>query len=441
MADIRLPYHYQPRPYQLPLLRALDGGKRRAIACWHRRAGKDITLLNFAIKSAFERVGTYFHFFPTYNQGRKVLWDGRERDGFPFMSHIPAELVQGSNSQQMQVKLINDSIYQIVGTDNIDSIVGTNPVGCIFSEYAVQDPRAWEYIRPILRENGGWAVFDYTPRGKNHGWTLYQMARDNPDWFTSLLTVDDTGVLTSADIDAERREGMDEDLIQQEYYCSFEGARQGAYYSAQLKLAEKEGRLTSVPYEPIAGVQTWWDLGIGDSTAIWFTQTIGREVRVIDYLEASGEGLGYYAKALAAKGYVYDLKGAHHAPHDIEVRELGTGRSRLETAAGLGIDFHVVPRLGIDDGIEATRSFLSRCYFDKSRCERGLNCLWSYHKDYDEKLKVFRSQPCHDWSSHGADAFRYLAVGHRSSPAVQRHEVVPMRYSENEEAGTDWMAV
>ena len=256
---------------------------------------------------------------------------------------------------------MNDSIFQIVGTDNIDSIVGTNPIGCVFSEYALQDPRAWEFIRPILRENGGWAVFDYTPRGKNHGWTLYQMARDNPDWFTSLLTVDDTGVLTSADIDAERREGMDEDLIQQEYYCSFEGARQGAYYSAQLKLAEKEGRLTSVPYEPIAGVQTWWDLGIGDSTAIWFTQTIGREVRVIDYLEASGEGLGYYAKALAAKGYVYDLKGAHHAPHDIEVRELGTGRSRLETAAGLGIDFHVVPRLGIDDGIEATRSFLSRC--------------------------------------------------------------------------------
>ncbi len=310
----------------------------------------------------------------------------------------------------------------------------------MFSEYALQDPQAWDFIRPILRENGGWAVFDFTPRGKNHGWDLYQMAKSNQDWFVSLLTVDDTGVLSAADIDAERREGMDEELIQQEYYVSFEGARQGSYYSQQLRIAESEQRITAVPYEPIVGVETWWDLGIGDAMAIWFTQSVGREVRVIDYYEASGEGFSHYAKVLGERGYVYMVKAAHHAPFDIEVRELGTGRSRQEAARGLGIDFAVVPRLSVEDGIEASRSFLSRCWFDRRKCERGLNALWSYHKEFDEKRKTYRSQPEHDWSSHAADAFRYLSVGHKSALPFVKKEVEITRYTQQEEARQDWMA-
>ena len=436
MPTITLPHNYQPRTYQLPLLAALDGGCKRAVAVWHRRAGKDKTLVAWLAKRAFERVGTYYYLFPTYSQGRKILWDGMDGGGFPFVSHFPDAIVAGRDKQLMQLRLTNGSIVQVIGTDNIDSIVGTNPVGCVFSEYALQDPIAWDLLRPILRENGGWAVFDYTPRGHNHGFDLYEMARTNPDWYVSLLNIEDTGVLTLADIEAERREGMDEELIQQEYYCSFEGSRQGAYYGQQLRQAQAEGRICSVPYAPQVGVETWWDLGVADGTAIWFTQSVGREVRVIDYYEASGEGLPHYAQVLNARGYTYT---AHHAPHDIEVRELGTGKSRLETALAMGIRFETGPMLGVADGIEAVRGFLAGCWIDQAKCERGLKALWSYHKDYDEARKVYRSQPCHDWSSHAADSFRYLSVGHKHA---QPKRTVPReeRYYETGEPGQGWMA-
>src|SRR5262249_44909018 len=198
-----------------------------------------------------------------------------------------------------------------------------------------------------------------------------------------------------------------------------------------------EGRIGSVPFLPEIAVDTWWDLGVGDSTVIWFTQNVGREVHVIDYLESSGEGLPYYAKQLQSKPYVY---GAHHAPHDIEVRELGSGRSRRETAASLGIGFQVVPNIPLEDGIEATRSFLSRCWFDRVKCERGLNCLQSYHKDWDDKLKTWRSQPKHDWASHAADAFRYLSVGHKTArPKVETVQEFPSTVDTRAQS-VRWMA-
>ena len=367
--------------------------------------------------------GAYYYLFPTYSQAKKVVWDGRDKEGFAFLDHIPAELIKAKHSQDLKVTLVNGSIIQLVGTDNIDSVVGTNPVGCVFSEYALQNPVAWDFLRPILRENGGWAIFDYTPRGKNHGYTLYQMAEKNPEWFVSKLTIEDTGALTAEDIDAERREGMDEDLIQQEYYCSFEGARQGAYFGKQMQLAESEGRITNVPYDPSLGVETWWDIGVGDATAIWFTQTLKLEVHVIDYLEATGESIQFYARELDKKPYAYM---SHNGPHDLEAREFGNagpdGRplSRLASAKAHGIDFRLVPNMGIEDGIDAARSFIAKCYFDKTKCERGINALTSYHKEYDEKRKIFQSYPHHDWSSHGADAFRYLAVGHRITKAAKK---------------------
>ncbi len=373
--------------------------------------------------------------FPTYAQAKKVLWDGRDREGFPFMGHFPKEIVKGKNETELRLELVNGSAVQLIGTDNIDSVLGTNPVGCVFSEYAVQDPKAWDYIRPILRENGGWAVFDYTPRGKNHGYQLYQMARSNPEWFAEILTVDQTQAISASDIDKERREGMSEELIAQEFFCSFEGVLVGSYYGKQLQLAESEGRIGRVPFESGVGVETWWDLGIGDATSIFFTQSIGREIRVIDYYEASGEGLSHYAKKLQEKPYVYS---AHHAPHDIEVRELGTGRSRKEVAQSLGIVFQVVPNLAIDDGIEAARSILSRCYFDRERCLRGLDALASYHKAYDDKLKDWRSYPQHDWSSHAADAFRYLAVGHKTTPVKTQEPVQIIQY-DKDSMNLSWM--
>jgi phage terminase large subunit len=429
MPTITLPHNFTPRHYQLPVLQAMDNGATRVVACWHRRSGKEKTFLNYMVRKCFDRVGTYFYAFPTYTQGKRALWDGRDRDGFPFMGHFPKEVVAASDATELKKTLINGSIFQIVGTDNIDSLMSTNPVGVVFAEYSLQDPRGWDYLRPILRENGGWAAFDYTPRGKNHGYTLYDMGRKlmaegDPAWYVERLTVDDTGVLTSADIDAERREGMDEEMIQQEYFCSFEGAQMGAYYGRAMDKAETEGRVCGVPCEPGVLVDTAWDLGIGDATSIWFTQNVGREVHVIDYYENSGEGLPHYAKVLQDRGYLY---GRHVAPHDIRVRELGSGKSRLETAEGLGIRFEVAPDLGLLDGIDATRAFIPVCWFDRAKTERGRLALSSYHKTWDERRKAFLAQPYHDWSEHGASAFRYLAIGHKVTQARRDRPSEPRR--------------
>jgi hypothetical protein len=424
---VEIPYNYKPRAYQLPLLKALDEGIKRAVWIAHRRSGKDKTLLNFTIKKMFERIGVYFYLMPTYAQGKKVIWDGLDGAGFKFLNHFPTEIIKKKNDTEMKIELINGSIFQLIGTDNIDSIMGTNPVGCVFSEYSLQNPKAWDLMRPILRENGGWAVFNYTPRGKNHGYDLYEMARNNPEWFCQVLTVKDTyrengdSIITERDIANERDEGMEEDLIQQEYFCSFTAAVTGSYYAKQMQKAEEEGRICSVPHESKALVDTWWDLGVGDSTVIWFTQSVGKEIHLIDYYEQNGEGLPHYKTVLEKKrevqGYNY---GMHNAPHDIQARELGSGKSRIEIAKGLGIDFRVVPNLAVDDGIEAVRSILNRCWFDKEKCKDGIKALREYHKAYDEKKKVFKSYPEHDWSSHCCDSFRYFAVGFKEEE--KKHE-------------------
>jgi len=358
---------------------------------WHRRSGKDKVWFNYLVKRAYQRVGAYYYFFPTFTQGEKILWRGMDRDGFRTIDHIPEIIRQGKpNDTKMRVELDNGSIIQVIGTDNIDNIVGTNPVGCVFSEYSLQDPQAWDYIRPILAENGGWAAFNYTPRGKmNHGFDLYQLALSDPaHWFCERLTVEDTRAISQEALDQERRELFqkygDDSFFMQEYYCSFESAIQGAYYAKHLELAHREGRITKVPYERALPVDTWWDLGVGDATGIWFSQTVGREIRFIDYFQASGEGFPFYAKVLQDRGYIY---GTHHAPHDIEVRELGSGKSRVETAALLGLKFITVPNISIDDGINAVRVIFDRCWFDSDKCKQGLNALSNYHKEYDENRK------------------------------------------------------
>jgi hypothetical protein len=416
--EITIPHKYQPRAYQLPFLQAMDNGKKRALLLWHRRSGKDKTIFNFMIKKAFERVGAYYYFFPEYAQGRKILWDGIDKDGFKTLDHIPQAVRKRQNDQEMKIELSNGSIIQIVGTDNYNSIVGTNPVGCAFSEFALQDPEAWSFVRPILAENGGWAVFDYTPRGKNHGYGLYQMAKSNPDWYCQKLTIidtkrdDGTPVISQETITSERNEGLSEEMIQQEYYCSFEGSVVGAYYATQMDFLQNNNRLLKGLYEPTLPVSTWWDLGINDSMAITFTQQVGREVRIIDFIEDSGEGVAYYAKKLLERPYTY-LE--HFWPHDGEVRELGTGKTRKEVGESLGIKpITIVPAPNTkDDGIEAVRSFLPKVWIDIDKAQRLVDCLSYYSKKWDEKNKVFKSTPNHDWSSHGADSMQTLALGYR----------------------------
>jgi len=418
---ITLPYKFEPRDYQLPVLTALDDGIKRAVLVWHRRSGKDLSLINFTAKKMFERVGGYYHLFPTYRQAKKVIWNGMTRDGVKFTDYLPKQLRKRTNESEMFIEMTNSSTYQLIGTDNIDAIMGVNPVGCVFSEYALQDPAAWDYIRPILAENEGWAAFIYTPRGKNHGYNLLELARKYPKlWYSEVLTVKDTGAIPERILEQERREIIAKDgndsLYQQEYMCSFEVPIQGAYYANQLMKADEEGRISGVPYDPAAVVHTAWDLGIDDSMSIWFFQVAGKEIHFIDYIESSGEGINYYAKVIKGKEYVY---GTHYAPHDIQVRELTTGRTRLETAKSLGIGFEVVARLEIDDGIEACRNMFNRCWFDKSKCERGLNALRSYHKEWDEENQVFRNKPKHDWASHGADAYRTFGVGFKAAVVAQ----------------------
>jgi phage terminase large subunit len=412
---IRLPHNFEPRDYQIPLLSALDHGYKRAVAIWHRRAGKDLVMLNYICKSMYERVGTYYYFFPTYRQAKKVIWNGMTRDGFKFIDYFPKQLRKRTNDSEMLIEMENGSIFQLIGTDNIDAVMGANPVGCVFSEWSLQNPAAWDYTRPILAENDGWGAFIYTPRGKNHGHTLLETARAYPDtWYSEVLTVEDTKAINPDVLNQEydeivRKDGNDS-LYRQEYMCDFEVPIQGAYYAAQLLLAEQEGRITGVPYDHNVPVHTAWDLGMDDSMSIWFFQIANQEVHFINYYESSGEGINYYIKYLQDKGYIY---GRHFAPHDIAVRELGTGKSRLEVARSLGINFEVGKKLSVEDGIQAVRNVLPRCWFDKEKCDRGISALRSYHKEWDEDNQVFKQRPEHDWSSHGSDSFRCFAVGYR----------------------------
>jgi len=220
--ELQVPHKFIPRDYQLPLFQAMDGGIKRAILVWHRRAGKDKACWNYMIKRAFEKVGTYFYFLPEYSQAKKVIWDNIDNDGFKMLHHIPEELIQATNSQELKITLVNGSIIQLIGADNFHkSGVGTNPIGVVLSEYSINNPAVWNFIRPILKINGGWAIFNFTPRGQNHAYQLLEMAKNNPDWFCQTLTVADTGILTEGEIEEERLEGMSQAMIDQEYYTKF----------------------------------------------------------------------------------------------------------------------------------------------------------------------------------------------------------------------------
>lgn len=432
--QIEIPYNWQARDYQKPLWNALNKeGYKRAMYVWHRRAGKDLFGLNHLIRSAiFNIPGTYWHVFPKYKQGRKSIWQETTLEGRKYLDYIPKKLISRQNNQEMTIEFINGSIYQIVGSDNIDDLRGPGIKGVIFSELSEQNPAAWPTIRPMIMAADAWALFNLTPKGQNHAYFLAEMAKHSKEWFYQELTVgiDLTDKYPTLNKPSETNTGQEvfsrknlietiqEDLAQgktldfinQEYYCSFHNAIEGSYYTKQIKRAEEEGRITNVAYETTIRVNTWWDLGIGDSMVIWFTQSVGNEIRVIDYYENNGEGLEHYIKYLDSKLYLY---GTHNAPHDISVRELGTGKSRLEAAELLGIRLEVVPKMPVTDGINAVRAIFNRCYFDKEKCHKGLMALRNYRKEFDERKTKFKDKPLHDWASHGADGFRYFAVGYR----------------------------
>ena len=441
--EVTLPNNWTPRPYQRKIWGYLESGGKRAIAVWHRRAGKDDVCLHWAATAAFRRVGNYWHMLPEADQARKAIWEAvNPHTGIKRIDEaFPHAIRESTVGQQMLIRFKNGSTWQIVGSDNYNSLVGAPPVGLVFSEYALADPAAWSYLRPILRENGGWALFIYTPRGKNHGATLFDGHKDDPEWFVEKLAATETSVFSATDLATEEAEYIKEfgpddgkNRYRQEYLCDFNAAVVGSYFGSQFEYLDQEKRIGKVPWEPAIPVVTAWDLGIGDSTAIWFAQVVGREVRLIDYYENSGVGLDHYANVLRGKRYVY---GDHYLPHDSDVSELGTGKTRVAVLRELGINPIVLPRGAVDDGINAARMLLPMCWFDAEKCERGIEALRQYRREFDDKLKVFKQRPLHDWTSHAADALRYLAVG---LPDRLQVKPKPDRYTRRYSDAGSWMS-
>lgn len=363
-----------------------------------------------------QRVGNYWHMLPEYSQARKSVWEAvNPHTGVRRIDEaFPKAIRETTRETDMFIRFKNGSTWQLVGSDTFNSLVGSPPIGVTASEWALADPAAWAYLRPILRENNGWAVFITTPRGRNHVHRMFEGAKDDPDWFVQRLTARDTGTLTAPELEKERQEylreyGADDgdNLFSQEYLCDFDAAIIGAYYSRAMRQAAADNRICRVPCDSTALVHTAWDLGLSDSTAIWFVQVIGREIRVIDYLENAGQPLDWYVSELSKKGYSY---GQDILPHDARARELQTGRSREETLRALGRNVQIAPSMGVADGINAVRTILSRCWFDQDKTTKGRDCLSQYRRQWDEDRKIYQDRPYHDWTSHGADAFRYLAL-------------------------------
>lgn len=423
MANLSLPNDWQTRPHQQDFFRyMLQGGldNKRAVEVWHRRAGKDSCCLNLSAVASQMRVGTIWHMLPTLKQGRKAIWDGIDFKGRRMIDQaFPKEMREGVNNSEMQIRFKNGSVYQVVGSDNYDSLVGTNPVGVIFSEYSIADPAAWDYIRPILAENNGWAAFIYTPRGKNHGKRLYDMALTNSRWHCDLLTVETTRredgsrVISEQAVQDERDAGMSEEKIQQEFYCSWDSGMEGAFYTAELNRCSQEGRMGDFPHDPEQPCQTFWDIGFRDRTVILITQRDrnGNPI-VVDVIHNRNKPLDFYIKELKETGFIFE---EHWGPHDMNNTDWVTGKTRVEMAANFGLNVEIVPKLSREDGIDATRAMLRKMKFntENPNVQMLVDALYAYRREWDEKLNRFRDQPLHDWASDYADSVRYLSVGWR----------------------------
>jgi len=397
----------------MPFLNAVDSGILRALCIWHRRAGKDCTFINLMARKAFERVGNYQYFLPTATMARKIVWEGINDDGFKFIDYLPPEIIARKSERDMLITLVNNSTIQLIGTDNL-SIVGTNPVGTIFSEYSLQNPKAWSYIQPILRGNGGWAFFNGTPRGYNHMYQLLKKTEGDDRWFSQLLTVEDTGAIPLEEIERDIATGqMSREMANQEYWCSFEMGIEGSYYVNAIQKCEEAGKITSIALDESQPVYTAWDLGMDNAMGIWFFQRIGRDIMFLDYYENNNEGLEHYANALKekaeARGYDY---GNHFAPWDVVKRE-SNGITVQRNAEKVGLFFEKVNRTAsVNDDIEMVRRNFNRFYFNNDNgCDFGLAMLRDYHAKKDERLSiegrpVFQAKPEHSPSSNCADAFR-----------------------------------
>lgn len=368
----------------------------------HRRAGKTTACLNHLIRDALQNSKTkYAYIAPTYKQAKNIAWDilkeyANKIDNVRF------------NESELRADFKNLSRITLYGSDNPDALRGMGLWGVVYDEYSQQPSNIHsEIIRPTLADHKGYAIWIGTPKGKNDFWRLYHQARKDENWLAMLETVDSTGLILPEELEDSSRI-MTPDEFQQEWYCSFEAAVKGAFYSEQIALARKQGRIKIVPYDESLKVHTVWDIGVGQAMGVGFFQVIMGERRMIDYWEGSNkEGIPQAIKSLQNKNYIY---GQHFAPHDIETTDISTGKTRKETAEELGIEFEIVPSVPVDDGINAAKLFFNKLWIDEERCQIWLDYIAQYHQEWDEKRGMFRQRPYHDFTSHAADVLRYAAL-------------------------------
>jgi phage terminase large subunit len=387
-------------------------GERFACIVTHRRAGKTVAciqaLQRAALTCARERP-RFAYLSPFLKQSKTVAWDYLRGAIAPLR-----EMGARVRESELRVDYPNGGQVRLYGADNPDALRGIYLDGVVLDEYADMDARVWaEIIRPALADRAGWAVFIGTPKGRNAFFALWRRAQAEANWFSLMLKASDTGLIPADELELARRD-LTEEQYAQEFECSFEAAVVGAYYGKLMARAEEERRVARAPHDPAAPVWTSWDLGMRDATAIWFAQAIGREIRIIDYYEGSGVDLGHYVRELFQKPYVY---AGHIVPHDAQAKELGTGKSRLEVLEQLGLrTITLAPMHRIEDGINAVRVFIPKCWFDAQKCARGIDALKLYRAEVDATradpsgAALLKPHPVHDWTSHAADSFRYLAM-------------------------------
>jgi len=425
MKKIPIPYHYSSYPWQTEVKKRYEQGIRRIYKVWHRRAGKDLNDTNeFLISEGIETPGTYYYIWPTLKQGRDIFWEGKDEDGHNILDYYIPKPLLATNPDNQDMKLTlrcpgidRTSTIQVIGTDKLhyEKMRGRPCQGAVFSEFAYQDHRAYDVVRPMITKTHGWIVFNTTPNGNNHAKKLWEIARNLKDWYCDYRTIKDTydhdgkPLITEEDIEKERQSGMSDDMIQQEYYCSWTLGVEGSYYGRLIQNARKEGRVTRLHHDNALTVFTGWDIGIGDYTAIWFAQVMGNEIRVIDYYENTGEPLSHYARIIREKDWLFEN---HFMPQDIQAREWQTGIKRKLAAEEQGIKpIHVNEAIAKDFQHELVRGALPRCIFDEENCRVGLERLENYHKKYNNMLECYTDNPEHDINSHGADAFAQLIMG------------------------------
>lgn len=420
---------YVPRKHQAEIEAQLQ---RFSVLVCHRRFGKTALSINRLIKAAQttdrpDWRGAYIA--PLYKQAKFVVWDELKK----YCGLGTDDCTAKFHETELRADFENGARIRLFGAENPDSLRGIYLDGVVFDEVAQMPKRIWtEVVRPALSDRKGWGMFIGTPRGKNALYELWEEAKRDPEWFTAMYRASETNIIDAEELAASAR-AMSPEEYEQEFECSFSAAIRGAYFGKLMADADKAGRITAVPYDPAVPVHTSWDLGMSDSTSIWFVQAKpGGTYAVIDYYEASGEGLDHYARVLDEKGYKY---GRHIAPHDIRVRELGTGKSRLETARSLGVRFDIAPNIPVQDGINAVRTILPLCWFDAECCSFALEALRQYRREFNERTSNFSASPKHDWTSHAVDAFRYFAVGFRQAgervlPAKTINDYSPFRRSD-----------